>query len=598
LEGKKTERKRGTKTKTLLLIVCIVFSLFVATAYIPQAEAQADAIVTIYGETYDGSIDSADVVYATARNTTTSVDSYSDYGTVFSVGQLFSGAVYQIDRGYVYFDTSSIPDGATIDNATLSLCAAASGGYPPAKDWNLTIQNGQPTYPHIPLDYAQEDYYYAHYSGNGGNISTSEMSADTYFNISLTATGLTWIDDDGTTKLILRSSADINYTAPVGNDFVCFYAKEKGVAYAPKIYVGYTVAESFSLTLLGPYTEAGIRNYDGINCTITRPNFAPINTELNGTYNTTIQTETSQPIIITSDVGNNYTRVYYLRYNQWYEDVYIFYPDSLYSTYYVTLVDYVGLTNGYLESILNVNGTDRIIERQKLDVVNAIPFILSWGTSYKFRLISDEGTYDWTSIIAGSATTLSLIVTSIQFPPDTIHIGDISLSASRTADITIEALYDDSAELTDYVYVSFTEMEETVPAYYTNNTGNTQNITWSDALPTKGYIVYFEINHQEEGTLTYSFIVPTLFDEDNPWDFSWMGDFGDIDTTQLVAVFIVVAVFGGFSLGSVDVGIVTMLITAGILIYIGWLDITWSFFTIVFCIGMLVIISIRKRGAG
>jgi len=419
------------------------------------------------------------------------------------------------------------------------------------------------------------------------------MSAEAYTNISLTSTGLSWLDLDGTTKLALRSDADINATAPAGTDTLGIYTTEQGLASSPKLYIGYTLDFEFSVNLFGPYTELGIRDTDGINCTFTRPNQEPVIFELNGTYETTAQTDTR--LVITSEVGGNISRIYYLRYDQWYEDIYIFYPDVLYATYYVTLVDFVGLTNGYLETLLNINGTDRIIERQRLDVVNALPFVLSWGTSYKFRLVADEGSHVWHSVIAGSDTTFTLTITSLQFPPDTISIGDISIAAIRTADLTIQALYDDDAELTDWVYISFTELGETTLSYSTNNTGNTHDISWSDALPTKSYVVYFENSHQEEGTLTYSIVVSTIFDEDNPWDFSWLGDWGEIDTTQIVAVFIVLAVFGGFSLGSVDVGIVTMMITAGILIYIGWLDITWTFFTIVFAIGILAIISIRKQ---
>ena len=352
----------------------------------------------------------------------------------------------------------------------------------------------------------------------------------------------------------------------------------------------------YSVNLSGPYNEDGTRDYAGINCSFTRPNQATLNFELNGTYGASAQTDTR--LVIVSDVGNNYTRIYYLRYDQWYEDIYIFYPDDLFATYYVTLVDYVGVTNGYLESILNINGTDRVIERQRVDVVNEIPFILSWGTSYKFRLVCDEGTYTWQSVIAGGDTTFSLIITSLIFPPDAIHISDITLSATRTADITIQALYDDEAELTDWVYISFTELTETTPTYYTNNTGNTQNITWSDALPTKAYVVYFEISHQEEGTLTYSIVVPTLITEDNPWDFSWLGDWGGIDSTQLIAFFIVIGVFGAFSIGSVDVGIVATLITAAILIFLGWLDISWTFFAFVFCLAILMVVSIKKGQSG
>ena len=587
MEVKKTKTKGRTKTKTISLLLALTISLFVAIFSVQPSYASTDYIITVDCQSYDGYLYDANAVYSTVRNQTTAT--VIDTIATLAIGQSYSGGLYKVYRSFVFFDTSSIPDDATIDNATLSF--KVSTVPPSGKNFNLTIQNGQPTYPHIPLEIG--DYSYQHYSGDGGNISTSEMVAGNYCNLSLSTTGLSWIDLDGNTKLVLRGDADLNATTPTTFDILSLKSTENGAASTPKLYIGYTVAYNYAVNLYGPYNEDGERNYSGINCTFTRPTQAPLNFELNGTYSPTAETDTR--LVITSDCGSNLTRVYYLRYDQWYEDIYIFYPDDIATTYYVTLVDYVGLTNPYLESILNINGTYRIIERQRVDVINDIPFILSWGTSYKFRLICDEGTYTWQSVIAGTDTTFSLTVTSVAFPPDSIYIGNITLSATRTDDITITALYDDSAELTEYVYVSFTEYPDgTSASYYTNNTGNTQNITWSDANPNLAYAVYFSIVHEEQGTLTYTIVVTTLIDTDNPWDFSWLGDWGGIDSTQILGVIIVFAVFGAFSYGSVEVGLVAMLLTAGILNLIGWLKIPWEYFTIVFALAILVIIGIKK----
>lgn len=590
MEVKKTKGTIGAQTKTLLILICLSVSLFIVCFSVTPAQASESYIITVDCQSYDGFAYGSNVVYGTARNQSTA-SSTSATTTKMYVGQIYDAGIYSIYRSFLYYDTSIIPTDATIDNATVSIKVSTST---PANDFNISIQNGQPTYPHLP--FVATDYIYSVYSGDGGNISTSTVSVDTYVNITMTSAGIGYLDVDGTTKLCIRSDADINNTAPSGIDLLSFYATEQGIEESPKLYIGYTLTYNYVINFYGPYTEDGLRNYAGINCSFTRPTQATLTFELNGTYAATAATDTR--LVVTSDVGNNYTRVYYLLYDQWYEDIYMFYPDSLFAAYYVTLVDFVGVTNGYLESILNINGTDRIIERQRVDVANEIPFVLSWGTSYKFRLICDEGTYTWQSLIAGGDTTISLVVTSLIFPPDTIHISDISLSATRLTDITIQALYDDAAELTDWVYISFTELGETTPVYYTNNTGNTQNITWSDAVPSKNYVVYFEINHQEEGTITYNIVVPTIIDEDNPWDFSWMGDWGGIDSTQLIAFIIVIGVFGAFSIGSVDVGIIATLITAAILILIGWFNVDWAFFASVFCLAVLMIISIKKSQSG
>ena len=78
----------------------------------------------------------------------------------------------------VYFtDTSAIPDFAIITSATLSLYG--SNDYP-TTDFDIVIQNGQPTYPHEPLVIG--DYYKDYYSNDGGSITTIIFTTSGYNN--------------------------------------------------------------------------------------------------------------------------------------------------------------------------------------------------------------------------------------------------------------------------------------------------------------------------------------------------------------------------------------------------------------------------------
>jgi hypothetical protein len=125
------------------------------------------------------------------------------------VGQYYSAtAGYKIYRLALYFDTSSLA-GKNIGSAKLRLYCDTDNSI---VDFNVTIQNGQPTYPHNPL--VLGDYNQSHYSGDGGSTNTSTISAASWFEIDLNMDGISWINTTGVTKFILRSSKDIDKSPP------------------------------------------------------------------------------------------------------------------------------------------------------------------------------------------------------------------------------------------------------------------------------------------------------------------------------------------------------------------------------------------------
>ncbi|PNX53091.1 MAG: hypothetical protein BV458_06315 [Thermoplasmata archaeon M9B2D] len=148
-----------------------------------------------------------------------------------TIGQYKFKTTSYIYRGFVHFNTSSLPSNAYLDNATLSLYKRTD--YSTA-DFDITIQNGQPTYPHDPVQ--PGDYDKTCYLGNGGSLNTADLISG-YNAISLT--NLTWINTTGLTKLCLRSGRDISGTAPTGNEFVSVYSKDFIFSYPPKLVIYY-----------------------------------------------------------------------------------------------------------------------------------------------------------------------------------------------------------------------------------------------------------------------------------------------------------------------------------------------------------------------
>jgi hypothetical protein len=195
-----------------------------------------DPSLTIYTDSEDGYPSNSSSNYNTVWNATTS-SGFASFNLI-TIGQNkvsgFPTSTYTINRGYLYFDTSVLPSNAIIDNATLSLYKCTDYS---TTEFDITVQNGQPTHPHNPLDTA--DYDKDNYSGDGGDLNTTLLD-DGYNNLTLNDDGISWINQTGEwTKLCLRSSKDINGYAPTGNEYISFYTSEQGAEYTPKLIINY-----------------------------------------------------------------------------------------------------------------------------------------------------------------------------------------------------------------------------------------------------------------------------------------------------------------------------------------------------------------------
>jgi hypothetical protein len=190
-----------------------------------------DPTLTVYSTSSDGYIYNSGTNYNTVR--TASSGTVDSTGTYISIGQKTgAGSTYYIYRGFVFFNTSALPSNAYLDSATLSLYKKDDYS---TTDFDITVQNGQPTYPHNPMQ--SSDYNKNNYAGNGGSLNTAQFT-NGYNDIRLTS--LTWITKGGTTKLCLRSSRDINGNTPTGNEYVTVYAHEyPDMGRLPKLVIIY-----------------------------------------------------------------------------------------------------------------------------------------------------------------------------------------------------------------------------------------------------------------------------------------------------------------------------------------------------------------------
>jgi hypothetical protein len=192
-----------------------------------------DPTLSVNSHHNDGFISSSSTSYNTAWGATSgAVDSSSTYLTIGQKKAGFPISTYYIYRGFVLFNTSALPSNAYIDSAILSLYKKDDYS---TTDFTITVQNGQPTYPHNPLQTG--DYDKGHYSGNGGSLNTVNF-VNGRNNISITELG--WINETGWTKFCLRSSRDISGTAPTSNEYVNVYSTDAPLqAYVPKLIITY-----------------------------------------------------------------------------------------------------------------------------------------------------------------------------------------------------------------------------------------------------------------------------------------------------------------------------------------------------------------------
>ena len=193
-----------------------------------------DPTLSVYADTNDGYIYSGNTNYNTAWAASTGT--ISSTATSITIGQLKGISEPQssfVYRGFLLFNTSQLPSNANITTALLQLYKKDDYS---TQEFRITLQNGQPTYPHNPLQTG--DYNKTYYSGDGGGLNTTDF-VDGKNNITITDHG--WIIRNDWTKLCLRSSRDINGTAPVGNEYVTVYSRNSLLqSRAPTLVISYS----------------------------------------------------------------------------------------------------------------------------------------------------------------------------------------------------------------------------------------------------------------------------------------------------------------------------------------------------------------------
>jgi len=345
--------------------------------------------------------------------------------------------------------------------------------------------------------------------------------------------------------------------------------------------------------MFGAFNEQGYRD-GAINATLFRKDDSPLTVEVDGWNNIT---ETQSQIAWKFDLGYNVSRTFYSYQENETETIYIFKPDAPYYTYYFTVYDYLGVEDAYLETLLNINGSDLIVERWSLEVLNALPFTCSWGTAYKLRLVCDLGSYYYDPFVASGDANVILGITDDMFPVTPTDISQLVVSAERQNVTWIQSVYSDAESATDWIWMGVYEYGNETYLSSTNVSASTLTWNWYGADIETHYYVNVTVSHERRGLLTWVVLcpVPSDFDE-NPWAGlpDIVGSGFPISASQFIGIGIVLLVFISFSSHNSGVGIIIGTIVAAVLVYINWLDISVTWIVTTLAIAFIVAFSIYK----
>lgn len=170
-----------------------------------------------------------------------------DHNYIIGVNPLYVGQLntynnndywFAIYRATLQFDNDlDIMINAPVEYAQLQLFKVAESGQ---INYNVVVQNGQPTYPHSPP--VATDYNRVNYSGNGGELVNPSGSGWRY--ITLNEDGRSWIDisADVICKLCLRSSRDVDDVIPGTSVERSPYVNYNPIGYRPTLVIRVTLS--------------------------------------------------------------------------------------------------------------------------------------------------------------------------------------------------------------------------------------------------------------------------------------------------------------------------------------------------------------------
>ena len=229
--------------------------------------------------------------------------------------------------------------------------------------------------------------------------------------------------------------------------------------------------------------------------------------------------------------------------------------------------------NTFLEARSYVDGSRQTIERKVANgKTSSLQLLLQIGRSYEIYLVGSDFEYSFGLFLAnGSGMTLT--VGAITFSTRVkLTYRYVRAEASRPNATTIIVNYEDTLQNTTITHL-YIKLRNGTVAYYANSTADTVQYQWTQADNTTDYFIELQIVHGELGTFWYKQALPAMPTQTLPFDLSGLGTW-QIPATQIFPVCLILIVAAIFSSLNSGAGAVITCLFAGIIWYIGWLNVS------------------------
>ena len=407
--------------------------------------------------------------------------------------------------------------------------------------------------------------------------SPSILSEDTNYILAIWADGaLILKKDDGTTNQTAYETETFSDAFPTPFNPNINYDRTHS------IYCNYEEISEYNFYFHGLYNEDTGLLYDvaerAVNVTAYFSDGTAASTfEVNGSdyvmFNSTVE-------YFNFDLGS-VDRQYWLSSNEGdtaSASIYIF--NSTLTTYTITFHDWTGAlaTYSWVSALRSINGTDMIVDKRKIDEENKILISLEYPRTYTIQVEAVAGTtYTWGDFIAGSDTSVDLVVRGTEFPQDVIlTYRYVRAWANRTyynsTHDSIYVLYEDTKENTDLANITIYYGNDTSAHSYECNSTNSFTYTWNDAHNETSYYLIVTITHGDYGTLEFRQSFLRRF-EDSPFSLDFLGTLpGGISTSTLLPSVLLLIATLAFSALTAGIGGIIVVTLAGIMTAIGWVS--------------------------
>lgn len=358
----------------------------------------------------------------------------------------------------------------------------------------------------------------------------------------------------------------------------------------------YTFNEATYLyTLKGKYSEDTGEIYPpstrAVNITAYFTDHNPETFELNATY---YYGSAYQPLYFSFNTTKN--RQYWLGKDENEATIYVY--DTDLTTYTIGFYDLAGLLDDYpfVDASRYITGNLTVVEKRKVDVEKKVVMALKNGERYTIK-VHDGSTYTFGDLTVTATTTIQLTLKGLDFPKETLlTYKNVRIYGTRVWDPSgtgsISITYEDLLNKTTSVKIDINYRNGT-NAYTTTKTDDSFVQAWLSAKNDTDYAVVCTITHEKYGVWEWKQYFPKSLST-APWGLDFLGSL-PFATSIILPGILICFVAGAFSQINAEVGAFMAVVTAIILTYMGWINISAGYLITALSLTILMALIYSKR---